>query len=130
MTDRHDGPTVDLERELVRYLAEHRISRRVLLERIGALGAAAALAPVIAACSGSAASSAPVASAAPSTPGSHPPSSAPSPSAAAEPTPAPTPEGELSVFNWADYMGEDVVPSFEAKYNVKVTYDFFDNYDT
>ncbi len=27
-------------------------------------------------------------------------------------------------------MGEDVVPSFEAKYNVKVTYDFFDNYDT
>ena len=27
-------------------------------------------------------------------------------------------------------MGEDVVPSFEAKYKVKVTYDFFDNYDT
>ena len=27
-------------------------------------------------------------------------------------------------------MGEDVVPSFEDKYGIKVTYDFFDNYDT
>ena len=130
MTDRHDGSTLDLERELVRYLAERRISRRVLLERIGALGAAAALAPVIAACTGSTASSAPSASAAPSTPETEAPSSAPTESASAEPTPAPSPEAELSIFNWADYMGEDVVPSFEAKYNVKVTYDFFDNYDT
>lgn len=130
MTDRHDGSSLDLERELVRYLAERRISRRVLLERIGALGAAAALAPLIAACSGNAATSAPSASAAPSLSQTTPPSSAPSTSASAEPTPAPTPEAELSIFNWADYIGEDVVPSFEAKYNVKVTYDFFDNYDT
>ncbi len=130
MTDRRDGSSLDLERALVRYLAEHRISRRVLLERIGALGAAAALAPVIAACSGSSASSAPAASAVPSAPGATPPSSAPSASASAEPTAAPTAESELAIFNWADYMGEDVVPSFEAKYNVKVTYDFFDNYDT
>jgi spermidine/putrescine transport system substrate-binding protein len=131
MNDRQDGSTIDLERELVRYLAERRISRRVLLERIGTLGAAAALAPVIAACAAGAATSAPsaAASAAPdSAPPSIPPSAAPT--ASAEPTPAPTPEAELSVFNWADYMGEDVVPSFEAKYNVKVTYDFFDNYDT
>ena len=131
MNDRHDGSTIDLERELVRYLAERRISRRMLLERIGAFGAAAALAPVIAACAAGAATSAPsaAASAAPDTaPPSIPPSAAPTVSA--EPTPAPTPEAELSVFNWADYMGVDVVPSFEAKYNVKVTYDFFDNYDT
>src|SRR5260221_11878753 len=131
MNDRQDGSTTDLERELVRYLAEQRISRRVLLERIGALGAAAALAPVIAACASGAATSAPsaAASGAPDTaPPSIPPSAAPTVSA--EPTPAPTPEAELSVYNWADYMGEDVVPSFEAKYNVKVTYDFFDNYDT
>ena len=130
MSDRHDGSSLDLERELVRYLAERRVSRRVLLERIGALGAAAALAPVIAACSGSTTSSAPSESAQPSGPGSAPPSSPAGETASPEPTPAPTPESELSIFNWADYMGEDVVPSFEAKYNVKVTYDFFDNYDT
>ena len=129
MIDQHDGPTPDLERELVRYLAEHRISRRLLLERIGALGAVAALAPIIAACS-SAASSAPSASAEPSMAGTTPPSSEPTASASAAPTPAPTPESELSIFNWADYMGEDVVPSFESRYGVKVTYDFFDNYDT
>jgi spermidine/putrescine transport system substrate-binding protein len=129
MNDRHDGSTLDLERELVRYLAERRLSRRVLLERIGTLGAAAALAPVIAACSGNTATAAPSASPA-SGPASAEPSNAPAEAASAAPTPAPTPETELSIFNWADYMGEDVVPSFEAKYNVKVTYDFFDNYDT
>jgi spermidine/putrescine transport system substrate-binding protein len=129
MSDRHDGSNLDLERELVRYLAERRISRRVLLEGIGALGAAAALAPVIAACSGGTATPAPSVAGA-STPTTPPPSGAPSPSASAEPTPAPTPETELAIFNWASYMGEDVVPSFESKYNVKVTSDFFDNYDT
>ncbi len=40
------------------------------------------------------------------------------------------PRRELFVYNWADYMGEDVIPSFEKKTGVKVTYDFFDNYDT
>ena len=34
MTDRHDGSSIDLEKELVRYMVEHRISRRYLLERI------------------------------------------------------------------------------------------------
>jgi spermidine/putrescine transport system substrate-binding protein len=128
MTDPHDGSTLDLERRLVRYLAERRISRRALLERMGTLGAAAALGPVIAACTAGNATSAPSASAAPSIAASTPPSGAAG--ASAEATPAPTPETELSIFNWADYMGEDVVPSFEAKYDVKVTYDFFDNYDT
>ena len=46
----HDGSSIDLERELVRHLAERRISRRYLLDRIAVMGAAAALAPVIAAC--------------------------------------------------------------------------------
>lgn len=132
MTDTHDGSTLDLERGLVRYLAERRISRRVLLERIGALGAAAALAPVIAACAANPVSPSSSSLSAPGTttppPSATPPS--PGPSASAEPTPAPSPETELSVFNWADYIGEDVVPSFEAKYGVKVTYDFFDTYDT
>ena len=47
-----------------------------------------------------------------------------------EPTAPPTPEGELFIYNWAQYMGKSVIPSFEKKYGVKVTYDFFDNYDT
>jgi spermidine/putrescine-binding protein len=40
------------------------------------------------------------------------------------------PEAELYVYNYADYIGDTVVPDFERKYGVKVTYDFFDTYDT
>ena len=46
MSDRHDGSTIDLEKELVRYMVENRISRRYLLERIALVGSAAALAPI------------------------------------------------------------------------------------
>jgi hypothetical protein len=59
MTDRHDGSSIDLERELVRYLAERRITRRALLDSVTKLGAAAALAPVIAACTSTNVTSAP-----------------------------------------------------------------------
>jgi spermidine/putrescine transport system substrate-binding protein len=119
----HDGSSIDLEKELTRYLVERRVTRRELLERIGTVGAAAALAPVVAACTGGA-SVAP--SAAPSTAASTAPSAAP---ASVEPTPVPSPEAELYVYNWTGYIGEDVVPSFEKKYGVKVTYDFFSNTD-
>lgn len=122
MSDRHDGSSIDLEQALTRYLVEQRISRRQLLDRIGRVGAAAALAPVIAACTSAGASSAP--STAPTTaPGSD----GPAPSTV--PTPVPEPEAELFIYNWTDYIGEDVIPSFEAKYGVKVTYDFFSNTD-
>jgi hypothetical protein len=56
MNDRYDGSSIDLERALVRYMVERKISRRYLLDRIARFGAAAALAPVVAACTGSAAS--------------------------------------------------------------------------
>lgn len=127
MSDRFDGSTIDLERALVRYMVERRISRREMLERISALGAAAALAPVIAACTAGGASSAPSASvaAAPVAP----PSGTSAPSEAPAPTPVPSPEAELFVYNWTDYIGEDTIPSFEEKYGVKVTYDFFSNTD-
>jgi spermidine/putrescine-binding protein len=118
MTHRTDGSSIDLERELTRYMLRERISRRTLLERIGKFGAAAALAPVIAACTSNTASSAP--SAAASAPGA-------SPSAAGEATAVPEPESELYLYNWTDYIGEDVIPSFEDKYGVKVTMDFFSN---
>ena len=126
MNHPHDGSSIDLEREVVRYLAERRLTRRYFLDRVAKIGAAGALAPIIAACTGNTATPAPASAAAPT--GT--PAGSVSAAASAEPTPVPSPEGELFVYNWADYMGEDVVPSFEDKYGVKVTYDFFDNYDT
>ena len=129
MSDGHDGPSLDLERALVRHMAEGHLSRRVLLARIGLLGAAAALAPIIAACTSSRGTAA-APSATPSVPASAGPTTSSAPTATPAPTPIPTPEAELYVYNWAEYMGESVVPAFEAKYGVKVVYDFFDNYDT
>ncbi len=126
MTERHDGSSIDLERALVRYMVEQQVSRRDLLERISKFGAAAALAPVIAACTGGSASSAP--SAAASVGATAPPASSGSEPSAA-PTPVPEPEAELFVYNWTDYIGEETIPSFEEKYGVKVTYDFFSNTD-
>ena len=124
MSERHDGSTIDIEQALVRYMIEERLSRRDLLERIGRMGAAAALAPVIAACTSAGGTTAPSASAAASLG----PASA-APSASPEATPVPSPESELFVYNWTDYIGEDTIPSFEEKYGVKVTYDFFSNTD-
>ena len=69
----------------------------------------------------------------PSAPSVAAPSTPPSASAAAaatptpEPTPVPSPESELIVYNWLDYIGEDVIPSFEEKYPVKVKYELFDD---
>ncbi|MGZ8528219.1 MAG: hypothetical protein ACXWWR_05435, partial [Candidatus Limnocylindrales bacterium] len=126
MTNDHDGSSLDLERILVRYLAEERLTRRQLLHRISAVGATAALAPIIAACGTSEASAAPAASSAAPTVA---PSVSTAPTATPEPTPVPTPEAELHIWNYAEYMGEDVIPSFEKKYKVKVSTDFFDTYE-
>ncbi len=117
MSHAYDGRSIDLEKALVRYMVERRISRRQLLDRIAKLGAAAALGPVIAACTGGA-------SQAPSSGPSAAPSTEPT---TAGPTPVPEPEKELFVYNWTGYIGEDTIPAFEAKYDVKVTYDFFSN---
>ncbi len=99
------------------------LSRRRFLGRMAAVGAGGAIVPILAACGGGATAS-PTVAPATATPGS---SEAP---ASAEPTPVPTPEGELYVYNYTDYIGPDTIPSFEAKYGVKVTYDFFDTYET
>ncbi len=131
MSDRHDGSGIDLERELAHHMAEHRISRRMLLEQIAKVGAFAALAPIIAACAGGAASASPSAAttAAPS-------STAPSASTAAvatatpEPTPVPSPESDLFIYNWDGYIGENTVKDFEAKYGIKVKYDKFPDAST
>jgi spermidine/putrescine-binding protein len=127
MTHRYDGSSIDIEKELVRYMVEHKLTRRTLLERIAKVGAVTALAPIVAACTGGGATASPSTASAPPPPTGSvaPPSEAPSEA----PTPVPSPEGELFVYNWTEYIGEDVVPSFEEKYGVKVTYDFFSNTD-
>lgn len=130
MTHEHDGSSIDHERELVRYMAQRRMTRRQLLERMAAVGATAALAPIVAACAGAATpspSSAPPATPAPSL-------AVASPSVVATetapPTPVPTPEKELFVYNWADYLGPDIPKQFEDKYGIKITYDEFPDADT
>jgi spermidine/putrescine transport system substrate-binding protein len=120
MNSRYDGSSIDLEKALARYLAERRMSRRQLLDRIAKVGSVAALGPVIAAC---ATQSSPSPSASASL--TNAPSSAPTGTPA--PTPVPTPEQELFIYNWTDYLAEEVIESFEEKYSVAVTQDFFGN---
>ena len=107
MTERYDGSTIDLEQALVRYMVEQRLSRRDLLERIARVGAAAALAPVIAACTGGAGEP----RRRPSLP-RHPAEHRPRPARRRPPapTPVPEPEAELFIYNWTDYIGEDDDP--------------------
>jgi spermidine/putrescine transport system substrate-binding protein len=126
MNDRFDGSSIDLEKALTRYMVERRMTRRYLLERIALVGGAAAMAPIIAACTSAGATASPSAAAA--TPvGSAPGSVAPSESVA--PTPVPSPEAELNILNWTDYLADDVIASFEQKYGTKVTQSFFSTTD-
>ncbi len=124
MNERHDGSTIDLEKELVRYMVERRVTRRELLERIAVVGGAAALAPVIAACTSTGGAASPSAATSPSAA----PSSA-APTATPEPTPVPSPEAELNILNWTDYLADEVIKSFEQANNVKVTQSFFSTTD-
>jgi spermidine/putrescine transport system substrate-binding protein len=97
-----------------------------MLERIALVGGAAALAPVIAACS-AAGTASPVATAASSAPSAAPSSAAPS--ATPEPTPIPSPEGQLNILNWTDYLDDRVIKAFEEAHQVKVTQSFFSTTD-
>jgi spermidine/putrescine-binding protein len=108
---------------LARRLTEERLSRRRFLGRLAALGAGGAMVPLLAAC-GAGATASPTTAPASGTPGPG------TPSPSAEPTPTPAPEAALYVYNYADYIGEETIPSFEAKYGIKVTYDYFDTYET
>jgi spermidine/putrescine transport system substrate-binding protein len=138
MTPLYDGSSIDLEKQLVRYMVEHNLTRRDLLELIAKVGAAAALAPVIAACSSAAGSASPTTAASRS--------AAPVPTAAASasagavvetpaPTPPPKPEDTLNIYNWTEYLSDDAIPSFQemikATYwtDIKVNIDYFGNMD-
>jgi spermidine/putrescine transport system substrate-binding protein len=96
------------------------LSRRRFLARMAALGAGV---PLLSAC-GAGATATPSVAPATGSPGVG------SPSRDVAPTPVPTPEAELFVYNYTDYIAEETIPSFEEKYGVKVTYDFFDTYET
>jgi spermidine/putrescine transport system substrate-binding protein len=122
MNHRYDGSTIDLERALVRYMVERHVSRRELLERIGKVGAAAALAPIVAACTGATAPTGATQSE------SATPQSSPEPASAAPSASEPAAiESELFIYNWTDYLAEEVIESFEAEYGVSVQQDFFSN---
>ncbi len=121
MNDRYDGSSIDLEKALVRYMVERRISRRDLLERMAKVGSAAALAPIIAACTGSGPLQAT------GTPAPAPATPAPASAAPATPSGPPAPESELFIYNWTDYLADEVIESFEAKYGTRVTQSFFSN---
>ena len=128
MSDRYDGSTIDLERALVSVMAERRLTRRELLERVGALGVTAALAPIVAACGAGGASpsaSAAVALASATASGAPSVAASPEPSPSEAPTPEPTPEAELFVYNWDSYIGENTVKDFQDKYGIKVKYTRF-----
>lgn len=38
--------------------------------------------------------------------------------------------GELNVYNWAEYIGEETIANFEKEFDVKVTYDNYDSQET
>lgn len=121
MNDRYDGSSIDLELALVRYMVERRVSRRDLLERMAKVGSFAALAPVIAACTGGGVQPAT------GTPGPVTATPGAATSAPATASTAPSPESELFIYNWTDYLADEVIESFEAKYGTRVTQSFFSN---
>lgn len=39
-------------------------------------------------------------------------------------------EGELNIYNWSDYIGENTIANFEKEFDVKVRYDTYDGNET
>ena len=120
MSSASQRPPLSFDEALAQHLAANHWTRREFLRRMAVFGAAATLAPVLAACGVGSASPTPV----PATPT---PTTGPTtaPTATPAPTPVPTPEKELFIYNWDQYIGENTVADFEAKYGIKVKYDLF-----
>lgn len=93
-------------------MSEHNwsaLDRRTFLKAAGAAVALGTVGGALAACGGG--------------------SSAASSTAAAAPV-AMKPDGDINVFNWAQYMDPKVISDFEAKYGIKVHQTYFDNMDS
>jgi spermidine/putrescine-binding protein len=116
-------PGMTFNEALEDHLARAHWTRREFLGRVAAFGAATALTQLLLACGQAGAS--PTAAPASTT------EATPESSAVAEvtqppaPTPVPSPEGQLFVYNWDQYIGENTVQKFQDKYNIEVTYDNF-----
>jgi spermidine/putrescine transport system substrate-binding protein len=117
-----DLPGMSFNEALEENLALARWSRREFLGRVAAFGAATALTQLLVACGQGGASPSAAAPTAGPTPAGTTTAEA---TATPEPTPVPTPEGELFVYNWDGYIGEDTVANFQDKYGIKVKYDLF-----
>ena len=132
MSHEYDGSSHRPREGADRYMVERRVTPPAAARGASAqVGPAAALAPVIAACSSARRRARPRPHRRPRRRRRRPPRP-PRPRARrprAAPTPVPRPRSELFVYNWTEYIGEDTIPSFEEKYGVKVTYDFFSNTD-
>lgn len=110
--------------DLERRLDQAHWTRREFLARVGAVGATVTLSQLLAACGVAGGTASP----APATPNPTTAATAvPIATSAPTPTAVPKPEGELFIYNWTDYLADEVIDSFEAKYGVKVTQDFFTN---
>jgi spermidine/putrescine-binding protein len=120
MSERTQG--LSFEEALNQQLKQANWSRREFLARVAAFGAATALTQLLIACGQAGASASTGTPTAAATP-------AGTTTAEATPTAAPTevpkPEGELFVYNWDQYIGEDTVAKFQEKYGIEVTYDNF-----
>ncbi len=119
------------ERDLQEMLARSQVSRRRFLAGAGLTGVSAFLA----ACSGGSSLATSTPSAAPSMtaapPTEAPPSASAAPTeAASAPEPSYAPEGELIMYNWAQYISDDNIAKYKAEYGItKFQYDVFDNND-
>jgi spermidine/putrescine transport system substrate-binding protein len=124
MTGHRNAGAITFDQALNERLAQARWTRREFVARVAAFGAMAALTQLLVACGQPAASpTAAPASVNPTPAGTTGAVATPAPTA--EPTPVPEPEGELFVFNWDEYIGEETKQKFEDKYGIKVTYDKF-----
>ncbi len=102
-------------------------SRREFLRRVAAVGAFAALTQLLVACRQPGSPTGGPSS--PAAPGSSQAGQA-SPAGSSAPTPVPSPESELFVYNWAQYIGRDTRDKFQAQYGIEVTYDRFPDEST
>jgi spermidine/putrescine-binding protein len=124
MSEQRKPIVVPFDEAFARYLAREGLTRRDFLRRMAALGGTVALGNFLAACAASGATPSPAPTAAPTS------AATTAPTATPQPTPVPTPEGELNVYNWDGYIGENTVKKFSDKYKIKVTYDNFPDEDT
>ena len=118
MTHPYDGSSIDLERELVRYLAERKVTRRELLQRIAAVGATAAPGAGHRRLHGQRGEHQSIGRS-PVSGQRHDGAVVGPDRVGRRPTPVPSPESDLLIYNYADYLDPTIVTDFEKKYGTE-----------